>query len=115
MCIRDRLIADALARSNVRLNVNQFPDLIRLLFAGGLDGDGKLDVLGAVSYTHLPPIGTEGSTSVFSDVKNAISTRQAAELYGFAVNRNGMMCCPFHGDKHLSLIHISHFRKGGFQ
>ena len=28
---RPTLIADALARSNVRLNVNQFPDLIRLL------------------------------------------------------------------------------------
>ena len=29
---RPTLIADALACSNVRLNVNQFPDLIRLLF-----------------------------------------------------------------------------------
>lgn len=56
-----------------------------------------------------PPIGTEGSTSVFSDVKNAISTRQAAELYGFAVNRNGMMCCPFHGDKHPSMKVDSRF------
>ena len=32
-----QLIADALARSNVPLNVNQFPDLIRLLLAAGLD------------------------------------------------------------------------------
>ena len=56
-----------------------------------------------------PPIGTEGSTSVFSDVKNAISTRQTAELYGFAVNRNGMMCCPFHGDKHPSMKVDSRF------
>ena len=43
---RPTLIADALARSNVRLNVNQFPDLIRLLLATGLDDGGKLDVLG---------------------------------------------------------------------
>ena len=43
---RPTLIADALARSNVRLNVNQFPDLIRLLLAVGLDDGGKLDVLG---------------------------------------------------------------------
>ena len=43
---RPTLIADALARSNIRLNVNQFPDLIRLLFAGGLDDGSKLDVLG---------------------------------------------------------------------
>ena len=43
---RPTLIADALARSNVRLNVNQFPDLIRLLLAAGLDDGGKLDVLG---------------------------------------------------------------------
>ena len=32
-------------------------------------------------FACTPPIGTEGSTSVFSDVKRAISTRQAAELY----------------------------------
>lgn len=63
----------------------------------------------ASSFRLYPPIGTEGSTSVFSDVKNAISTRQAAELYGFAVNRNGMMCCPFHGDKHPSMKVDSRF------
>ncbi len=43
---RPTLIADALARSHFRLNVNQFPDLIRLLLAAGLDDGGKLDVLG---------------------------------------------------------------------
>ena len=31
------------------------------------------------------------------------------ELYGFAVNRNGMMCCPFHGDKHPSMKVDSRF------
>ena len=43
---RPTLIANALARSHFRLNVNQFPDLIRLLFAAGLDGGCKLNVLG---------------------------------------------------------------------
>ena len=43
---RPTLIADALARSHFGLNVNQFPDLIRLLLAAGLDDGGKLDVLG---------------------------------------------------------------------
>ena len=43
---RPTLIADALARSHFRLNINQFPDLIRLLFAAGLDGRCEPDVLG---------------------------------------------------------------------
>ena len=43
---RPTLIADALARSNFCLNVNQFPDFIRLLLAAGLDGRGEPDVLG---------------------------------------------------------------------
>ena len=38
-------------------------------------------ITGLRPFACTPPIGTEGSTSVFSDVKNAISTRQAAELY----------------------------------
>ena len=43
---RPTLIADALSGCDFRLNVNQFPDLVRLLFADGLDDGGKLDVLG---------------------------------------------------------------------
>ncbi len=43
---RPTLIADALTCGNVRLNVNQLSDLIRFLFAAGLDDGGKLDVLG---------------------------------------------------------------------
>ena len=37
--------------------------------------------------------------SLFKEVKAAVTTRQAAEHYGFHVSRNGMMCCPFHEDK----------------
>ena len=49
---RPTLIANAFARSHFRLNVNQFPDLIRLLLAAELDGRGELDVLGEDSQ-HL--------------------------------------------------------------
>ena len=42
-------------------------------------------------------------SNIFKSVKSAISTRTAAEFYGFHVNRNGMMCCPFHDDKHPSM------------
>lgn len=41
--------------------------------------------------------------SLFHDVKAAVTTRQAAEHYGFHVSRNGMMCCPFHQDKSPSM------------
>lgn len=41
--------------------------------------------------------------SLFKAIKAAVTTRQAAEHYGFHVNRNGMMCCPFHQDKSPSM------------
>ena len=41
--------------------------------------------------------------NVFEAVKEAVSTRQAAESYGLRVNRNGMACCPFHNDKNPSM------------
>ena len=40
---------------------------------------------------------------VFEAVKPNISTRQAAEMYGIKVNRNGMAVCPFHNDKNPSM------------
>ena len=40
---------------------------------------------------------------LFQAVKEAVSTRQAAEHYGLTVSRNGMALCPFHGDKNPSL------------
>ena len=53
---------------------------------------------------------------LFEAVKQSVTTRQAAERYGLNVNRNGMVVCPFHRDRHpsmkvdrryyLSLIHI---------
>ena len=41
--------------------------------------------------------------NLFASVKEAVTTRQAAEHYGLKVNRNGMACCPFHNDRNPSL------------
>ena len=41
--------------------------------------------------------------NVFEAVKPNISTRQAAEMYGIKVTRNGMAVCPFHNDKNPSM------------
>ena len=43
------------------------------------------------------------SMNVFEAVKENVTTRQAAEMYGIRVNRNGMACCPFHDDRNPSL------------
>lgn len=37
--------------------------------------------------------------NIFQKIKESVTTRQAAEMYGLRVNRNGMVCCPFHNDK----------------
>ena len=41
--------------------------------------------------------------NLFTTVKAAVATRQAAEYYGLKVSRNGMTCCPFHDDRHPSM------------
>lgn len=41
--------------------------------------------------------------SIFSEVKECLTARQAAEYYGLKVRRNGTACCPFHDDKHPSM------------
>ena len=41
--------------------------------------------------------------SIFQSVKEFVTARQAAEQYGVKVNRNGMVCCPFHKDRHPSM------------
>lgn len=41
--------------------------------------------------------------NVFEAVKLSVTTRQAAEAYGFKVNRSGMIVCPFHNDKNPSM------------
>lgn len=41
--------------------------------------------------------------NVFAVVKQSVSTRDAAAMYGIKVRRNGMACCPFHDDKNPSM------------
>ena len=41
----------------------------------------------------------DDAMNVFEAVKQNVTTRQAAELYGIRVGRNGMAVCPFHNDK----------------
>ena len=41
--------------------------------------------------------------SVFEVVIQSVTAREAAELYGIAVGRGGMACCPFHDDRHPSM------------
>ena len=41
--------------------------------------------------------------SVFEVVKQSVTAREAAELYGIAVGCGGMACCPFHDDRHPSM------------
>lgn len=42
--------------------------------------------------------------NVFETVKTSINTREAAEHYGIEVNRYGKTRCPFHNDRHPSMI-----------
>ena len=41
--------------------------------------------------------------NVFEVVKQSVSARKAAQMYGIEVRRNGMACCPFHDDKNPSM------------
>lgn len=41
--------------------------------------------------------------NVFDEVKPMVTTKQAAEMYGIWVKRNGMAVCPFHNDKNPSM------------
>ncbi len=41
--------------------------------------------------------------NIFSEVKEHLTARQAAEYYGLKVKRNGTACCPFHDDRHPSM------------
>lgn len=41
--------------------------------------------------------------NIFQSVKEAVTTKHAAESYGIRVQRNGMCRCPFHNDKTPSM------------
>lgn len=38
--------------------------------------------------------------TIFETVKTMVAPRMAAEHFGLSVSRNGMVCCPFHDDRH---------------
>ena len=42
--------------------------------------------------------------NVFGTVKTSINTRETAEHYGIEVNRYGKALCPFHNDRHPSMV-----------
>lgn len=37
------------------------------------------------------------------EIKSTLTMRDVLQKYGIAVNRNGMCCCPIHGEKHPSM------------
>ena len=41
--------------------------------------------------------------NIFEVVKQTVTTRQAAEMYGIRVSRSGMAVCPFHNDRNPSM------------
>ena len=41
--------------------------------------------------------------NLFETVKQSVTVREAAQMYGVEANRNDMACCPFHDDKHPSM------------
>ena len=41
--------------------------------------------------------------TIFEAVKTTVAPRIAAEHFGLSVSRNGMVCCPFHDDRHPSM------------
>lgn len=41
--------------------------------------------------------------TIFEAVKPTVTPKMAAEHFGLSVSRNGMVCCPFHNDRHPSM------------
>lgn len=41
--------------------------------------------------------------NIFERAKAAVTLPQLAAQYGLSVQRNGMICCPFHDDRHPSM------------
>ena len=40
---------------------------------------------------------------LFTQIKMAVSVKEAVEYYGLEVNRGNMVCCPFHNDRTPSM------------
>lgn len=46
----------------------------------------------------------------YEEIKSSVGMRQAAEFYGFPVDRQGRCICPFHRDRHPSMKIYPHNR-----
>ena len=66
--------------------------------AGGTAAERFLSINDNCSITNH-----RGGGNIFQTIKNKITTREAVEIYGLKVGRNGMACCPFHPDRNPSL------------
>ena len=54
--------------------------------------------------------------TIFETVKTTVTPRMAAEHFGLSVSRNGMVCCPFHDDRHPSMkLYEDHYHCFGCQ
>lgn len=54
--------------------------------------------------------------TIFEAVKTTVAPRMAAEHFGLSVSRNGMVCCPFHDDRHPSMkLYADHYHCFGCQ
>ena len=54
--------------------------------------------------------------TIFETVKSGVTPRMAAEHCGLQVSRGGMICCPFHDDRHPSMkLYDDHFHCFGCQ
>lgn len=54
--------------------------------------------------------------TIFEAVKTTVTPRMAAEHFGLSVSRNGMVCCPFHDDRHPSMkLYEDHYHCFGCQ
>ena len=54
--------------------------------------------------------------TIFEAVKTTVTPRMAAEHFGLNVSRNGMVCCPFHDDRHPSMkLYEDHYHCFGCQ
>ena len=54
--------------------------------------------------------------TIFEAVKSTVTPRMAAEHFGLSVSQNGMVCCPFHDDRHPSMkLYDDHYHCFGCQ
>ena len=71
--------------------------------------------VGFLPPAHTPPLLCPGHLlrgfltvsempmTIFEAVKTTVTPRMAADHFGLSVNRNGMVCYPFHDDRHPSM------------